>query len=435
MASVETLGALERRLNAFVSQQQIQGEINARLKRLGRNAKVPGFRPGKVPLRILQQQYGAQVQQEVLGDALQHSFAEAARDNNLRVAGMPSFELKNGDPAAEQLEYSATFEVFPEVVLGEIGAESVERVTYALSETDVENTLATVRKQRAVFETTDRPAQSGDRVHIDFTGTLDGAAFDGGEAKNMPVVLGAGNLLPDFEAPIAGMKAGETKSFDMTFPADYHGKNVAGKQVTFTVTLNKVEEAHLPELDEAFARSLDIEDGDVEKLKADVRENLRLEIGRRLKQRNKNNVMDLLLKVSRFDVPKALVEWETQNLTQQALREMQERGIKVPQGATLPAELFAERAQKRARLGLIFSELAKRHDLGPTPEQVKALVQDYAWSFEHPEEVVKWYYSDPARLREVESMAMEDNVVAWVLRTASVTDKAVEFNELMRNEG
>ncbi|MDR2195525.1 MAG: trigger factor, partial [Gallionellaceae bacterium] len=368
MASVETLGALERRLNSSVSQQQIRGEIDARIKRLGRNAKMPGFRPGKVPMHILQQQYGPQVRQEVLGDALQDSFAEAVRDNNLRVAGMPNFELKNDDPAADQLEYSATFEVVPEVVMGDVAAETVDRVGCDLSEADVENTLMTVRKQRAVFETADRAAQDGDRVTVDFSGTLDGVVFEGGEAKNVPVVLGAGHMLPDFEAPIAGMKAGETKSFDMTFPADYHGKNVAGKQVTFTVTLHKVEEARLPEIDEAFARSLGVADGDVEKLKADVRENLRREVERRLKQRNKNNVMELLLKISQFEVPKALVGWETQNLMQQTLRDMESRGVKVPQGATLPPELFADRAQKRARLGLIFSELAKRHGLDATPE-------------------------------------------------------------------
>lgn len=433
MASVETLGALERRLNAFVSRQQVRSEIDARLKRLARTAKAPGFRPGKVPLRILQQQYGAQVEQEALGEALQQSFSDAVRDSNLRVAGAPNFELKDSAPDAEQLEYTATFEIFPEVTLNPIEEETLERLTYTLSEADVENTLTTVRRQRAVFESVDRAAETGDRVNIDFTGTLDGAVFEGGEAKNVPVVLGAGNMLPDFEAPIIGMKSGETKSFDMTFPENYHGKEVAGKQVTFAVTVNGVEAARLPELDEAFARSLDIPNGDVEKLKSDVRDNLQREIERRLKVRNKNNVMDLLLKAAQFELPKVLLEWETQNLTRQALNDMQARGMKIPAGATLPAELFAERAQKRARLGLIFSELAKRHDLGAKPEQVKALIQDYAWSFEKPEEVVKWYYSNPTRLQEAESLVVEDNVADWVMRTAKVSDTVVDFNELMRN--
>ena len=433
-SSVENLGTLERRLNASVSRQQIRSEIDARIKRIGRNAKSPGFRPGKVPLNILQQQYGAQVQQEVLGDVLRQSFTEAAREHDLRVAGTPNFELKDGDAGADQLEYSVTFEVFPQVELDDIAAESMERATCALSEADVEETLNTVRRQRAVFETVDRPAQNDDRATVDFSGTLDGKVFEGGEAKNVPVVLGAGQMLPDFEAPIIGMKAGETKSFDMTFPENYHGKEVAGKQVTFTVTLHKVEEARLPELDAAFARSLDVADGDVEKLKSDVRDNLEREVSHRLKQRNKNNAVELLLKAGKFELPKTMVEWEIQSLTQQALADMQNRGMKIPAGATLPPELFTEQAQKRARLGLIYAELSKRYDLGAKPEQVKALVQDYAWSFERPEEVVKWYYSDPARLQDVQSVVVENNVTDWVMRTAKVTDKAVEFSELMRNQ-
>ncbi|MBI3903308.1 MAG: trigger factor [Nitrosomonadales bacterium] len=434
MVSVETLGALERRLSAFIPQQQIRGETEERLKRIGRNAKVHGFRPGKVPFKILQQQYGAQVHQEVLGDVLQRSFAEAAKDNNLKVAGAPNFEITSADPAAEQIEYSATFEIYPEVVLGDVSAESMERVSYALSDTDVNNTIATLRKQRTVFEKADRAAQNEDQVRIDFTGKLDGEVFAGGEAKDYPVVLGAGRMLPDFEAAILGMKAGETRSFDMTFPADYHGKDVAGKQVTFTITVLKVEAPRLPELDAAFAKELGVEDGDVEKLKAEIRDNLQREIERRLKLLNKDRAMDVLLKVCQFDAPKSLLEWEAQNLMQQTMRDMQARGVKIPQGASLPPDLFAERAQKRVKLGLIMSDLIEKHGLEAKPEQVKVLVQDYARSFEHPEEVVKWHYGDPSRLREVENVVLEENVVAWVMGTAKVTDKAMEFNELMGND-
>ena len=431
MSSVETLGALERRINAVIPQQQLRGEIEARLKRLGRTAKLHGFRPGKVPFRILQQQYGAQVHQEVLGDALKRSFTEAARTNSLKVAGYPSFEVKAADPAAEQIEYSATFEVYPDVMLGDAGAESLERATYVLSDADIDNTITTLRKQRAVFELTDRAAQDEDQVRIDFTGKLNGEVFDGGEARNFAVVLGLGRLLPDFEAAIIGMKAGETKSFDMTFPENYHGKEVAGKQVTFTVTLHAVEAPHLPELDANFAKSLDIEDGDITKLKAEIRDNLLREVERRLKARNKNNVLDLLLKIGQLEAPKALVDSEVQNLIQQSMHDMRERGVKIPQGASLPPELFADRAQRRVKLGLIMSELVKRQDLEAKPEQIKALVQDHAQSFEHPEEVVKWHYSDPSRLQELENMVLEDNVVAWVMSVAKVTDKAMEFNELM----
>ncbi|MDE2117171.1 MAG: trigger factor [Betaproteobacteria bacterium] len=431
MSSVETLGALERRLNAFIPQQQLRGEIEARLKRLGRTAKVHGFRPGKVPFKILQQQYGAQVHQEVLGDALQRSFTEAVQANSLKVAGYPDFEIKAADPAAEQIEYSATFEVYPEVVLGDIGAESMERATYVLSDADVDNTINTLRKQRAVYEPTDRAAQNEDRVRIDFSGKLDGKVFEGGEAKDFAVVLGAGRMLQDFENAIIGMKAGETKSFDMTFPKDYHGKNVAGKQVTFTITLHGVEAPRLPELDAEFAKLLGVEDGDVTKLKAEIRDNLAREVERRLKAHNKNSAMDLLLKVVRLEAPKALVDSEVQNLMQQSMHDMRERGIKIPQGASLPPELFTERAQRRVKLGLILVELVKQQDLNAKPEQVKALVQDYAQSFEHPEEVVKWHYGDSSRLQEAKNMVLEDNVVAWVMKVAKVTDRVMEFNELM----
>ena len=431
MSSVETLGALERRLNAVIPQQQLRGEIEARLKRLGRTAKLHGFRPGKVPFNIVQQQYGAQVHQEVLGDALQRSFVEAAQANSLNVAGRPSFEVKTADLAAEQIEYSATFEIYPEVVLGDIGAESVERATYILSDADIDNTITTLRKQRAVFEPTSRAAQVEDQVRMDFSGKLNGVAFEGGEAKDFAVVLGAGRMLPDFEAAIIGMKTGETKSFDMTFPEDYHGKDVAGKQVTFTITLHEVGMPRLPELDVEFAKALGVEEGDITKLKAEIRKNLVREVERRLRARNKSNAMDLLLKVSKFEVPKALVDSEVQNLIQQSIRDMRERGVKIPQGASLPPEMFTERAQKRVKLGLIMADLIKQQSIEAKPEQVKALVQDYAQGFEQPEEVVKWHYSDPSRLQELKNMVLEDNVVAWVFGASRVTDKVMEFNELM----
>ena len=434
MASVETLGALQRRLNAFIPQQQIRGEVEARIKRLGRTAKVHGFRPGKVPFKILEQQYGAQVHQEVLGDALQRSFTDEARANSLRVAGYPDFELKAADPAAGQIEYSATFEVYPEVIMGDVTAENVERVNYTLSDADIDNTITTLRKQRATFEPADRAAQNDDQVRIDFSGKLDGKVFEGGEAKDFPVVLGQKRMLPDFENAIVGMKAGETKSFDMTFPENYHGKDVAGKQVTFTITLHAVEAPRLPELNDELARSLGVDDGDVNKLKAEIRDNLTRETERRIKAHNKNNVMDVLLKVCQLEVPKALLDSEVQNLMGQAAQDMQERGMKIPQGMSLPPDFFVEQAQKRVKLGLILAELVKQHGLSAKPEQIKALIKYYAQSFEHPEEVVKWHYSDPARLHEAEAMVLEENVVAWVMGAAKVSERAMEFNELMGKE-
>jgi trigger factor len=383
--------------------------------------------------QILEQQYGAQVHQEVLGESLQRAFADEVKANNLKVVGQPRFELKNSDPSAEQVEYSATFEVYPEVTLGVLSGEAVERATYTLTDADVDSTLATLQKQRAVFEPVSRAAKVEDEVLIDFTGKINNEVFEGGEAKDFTVVLGQGRMLPDFEQAIAGMKAGETKSFDMTFPADYHGRDVAGKQVTFTIVLHAVKEPRLPALDAEFAKSLGIADGDISKLKADIRNNLEREVQRRLKVRNKDSAMDALLKIGTLEVPKTLVGWETQNLMQQTVKDMEQRGMKIPKGMALPPDLFTERANKRVKLGLILSKLVEQHKLEATPAQVKVLVQEYAQSFEHPEQVVRWYAADPERLKEVENLALEDNVVAWVMSSAKVSDKAVEFNELMES--
>ncbi|HEY6094148.1 MAG TPA: trigger factor [Gallionellaceae bacterium] len=433
MSSVETIGTLERRLSASIPQQQIRGEVEARLKRMGRTAKVHGFRPGKVPFKILEQQYGAQVHQEVLGDSLQRSFAEAAQQNALKVAGYPRFEIKTADIDAPQIEYSATFEVYPEVVLADASAESIERATFALSDADVDKTLETLRKQRAVFEPAQRAAANGDQVRIDFSGKLDGVVFDGGEAKGFVVVLGQGRMLPDFENAIIGMKAGETKSFDMTFPENYHGKDVAGKQVNFTITLHEVAGARLPELDADFVKGMGVEDGDLSKLKAEIKENLSREAQRRIKARNKDTAMEVLLRLSQLEIPKSLVEIESHNLLRQTMHDMESRGVKIPKGMELPTDMFAERATKRIKLGLILDELVRKNQLAPKPEQVKAMVQEFAQSYEKPEEVVRWYATDVNRMREVENLVLEDNVVEWLMKNAKVTEKAVSFDELMGN--
>ncbi|BBE50178.1 Trigger factor [Ferriphaselus amnicola] len=431
MSSVETLSAVQRRLNATIPQQLIRGEVEKRIKRIGRTAKVAGFRPGKVPFKILEQQYGAEVYQEVLGDALQKSFADVAEAEQLKVVGYPNFEVKQA--SAENVDYSATFEVYPEATLGDLSAQEVTRVNYVLSDADVDNTIDTLRKQRTTYVAADRAAQNDDQVKIDFRGTLDGEVFSGGEAKDYPFVLGQGRMLPDFESAVLGLKAGESKSFDMTFPADYHGKDVAGKQVTFAITVNAVEAPVLPEVDAEFAKSLGVASGDIAELRAEIRTNLDREIQRRLKVRNKEAAMDALLNIGELEVPKTMLDWEAQNLQQQAMRDMEGRGIKVPKGATLPVELFAERAVKRVKLGVILNVLVEQNGLAAKPEQVQALVQEYAASFEQPEEVVKWYAADPARTQEVENLALEDNVVAYVLKHAKVSDKAIEFKELMEN--
>lgn len=430
MSSVETVSALERRLNASIPQQALSGVVSTRLKNLGRSAKIPGFRPGKVPTKIIEQHYGAQARQEALSDALHQSFTEAAQNNNLRVAGFPKFEIKTSDLNADQIEYSATFEVYPEVVLGDLSGEVIERLVYELTQEDVDNTIQTLRKQRATFERVDRAAALEDRVNIDFTGKLNGEVFAGGEAKDYPVVLGGGGMLPEFEAAIVGMKPGETKSFDLTFPEDYHSKDMAGKKVNFTITLNHVEEPKLPEVNADFARAVGIPEGDADKLQDEIRVNLASEISRRLKGRNKDAAMGALLKVAGFDVPRVLVDDEVQALMQQAVKDMESRGMKM-KGVNLPPDLFIERAEKRVKLGLILTHLVQKYDLKAKPEQIKGFIREYAQSFDQPEEVIRWYAAEPARMQEVEHIVLEENVVNWTIGQAKAIDKQAVFNELM----
>lgn len=433
MTSVETVSALERRLNAYIPQEAVRSQVAARLKNIGRNAKIAGFRPGKVPTKIVEQYYGAQAYQDALNDALQRSFYEASEINNLKVAGSPQFEIKTKDQNADQIEYSATFEVYPEVVIGDLSGEKIERWVYELTQADVDNTILSMRRQRATFEKVDREARSEDRVTIDFTGKLDGEPFPGGDAKGLAVVLGVGSMLADFEAAVTGMKAGQTKSFEMTFPEDYHGKDVAGKRVSFSVTAHLVEAPRLPEIDPEFAKSVGIADGDVGKLVAEIRNNLTREISRRLGLRNKDAVMDALLKVTQFDVPRVLLEKEEQELMQHTIEDLESRGVKT-KGMPLDPGLFRDRAERRVKLGLILAELMQKHGLRATPEQVKAMIEDYAQGFEEGEQIIRWYSADPKRTLEVENLVLEENVVSWAMGQAKITERQAVFNELMGNK-
>jgi trigger factor len=327
--------------------------------------------------------------------------------------------------AAEQLEYSAVFEVYPEVVIGDLSGVAVVKSSFELGDAELDSTLLTLRKQRTTYQATERAAQLEDQVLIDFDGLLEGVAFDGGAAKDLTVVLGAGRMLPDFETAMTGMSAGSSKTFDLTFPADYHAAHLAGKTVAFTPLV--------PALDAAFAESFGVVGGDVDKLKADIRENLAREVSRRLSARNKDAAMEALLQVTAFDAPSVMVQNEAQRLMQQSLRDMEERGMKMPKGMQLPVDAFVERATRRVKLGLILSELVQQHSLQAQPAKVLAMVTEYAQSFEDPEAVVRWHQADRSRLDEVEGLCVEENVVAWVMEHAKTTLTPVAFNELMGN--
>jgi trigger factor len=433
-ANLEKLDQLGRRLNIAVPMAEIDNEVDSRLKRLSRTVKMHGFRPGKVPLRVVAQQYGGQVRQEVLGDALQKSFGEAVRQQNLKVAGYPKFEAKPPVDGASQFEYSATFEVYPEIAVGDISKTVLSRPALEVGDAEIDKTLEIMRKQRVSYTAAERAAASGDRVTLDYRGTMDGKEFDGGTAKGYAVVIGEGRMLPDFEAQLAGMKAGESKTFDLRFPDDYHGKDVAGKTAKFEITLNQVAAPVLPQVDAEFAKSLGVADGDLAKMRSDIRGNLEREVKARLKGRLKEQVMQALLDVTQVDVPKSLVEMEVQRLQDMARQDLAARGIPVRDDMPMPAEVFEKQAQRRVNLGLILAEVVRINNLQAKPEQVRAVVEEQAQSYEHPAEVVKWFYQSPERLRDIESMVLEDNVVAWALSTAKVEDKAVTFDELMENK-
>jgi len=433
-ANVENLGTLERRVSMRVPVQDIEKQVDARLKQLARNVKMPGFRPGKVPMKIVAQTYGPQVRNEVLGDAVQKSFSDAVKEANLRVAGYPKIEPKSENPTDAVLEFSATFEVYPEVRLGDLSGASIERPLVTVDDAAVTRTLEILRKQRTKFVAAERPAQDGDKLTVDFQGTIDGVPFEGGKAENFIFALGEGRMLPGFETAARGMSAGESKSFSLKFPDDYHGKDVAGKQAEFEIRIKNIDQAQLPEIDAEFAKSLGVADGDVEKMRGEIRANVEREVKKRLEARLKNQVMDALLAATPLELPKALIEMEAQSLVQRAAQDLQARGLK-PEQLNLAPQQFEDTAKRRVALGLIIAELQQAENLKPKPAEVRALVEQEAQSYESPAEVVKWFYMQPQRLSEIEAMALEANVVKWVLSKAKVQEKEMAFDELMGAAG
>ncbi|MEW6313164.1 MAG: trigger factor [Pseudomonadota bacterium] len=423
---------LQRHLNISVPSQQVENEVSNRLQRLARTVKMHGFRPGKVPVKMVEQQYGPSVRKEVLEDALKRSFREAVRDQNLRIAGVPRFDANPLPADGQSYEYSVTFEVYPEVTLGDVSGKTISRPVVQVSEADVDKTITTLRKQRATFEPADRAAQTGDRITLDFNGTIGGTAFEGGQASDFSTVLGDSGLLKDFEKQLDGMKAGESKTFDMRFPDDYNGREVAGKTATFVVTVKQVAAPKLPEVDAEFAKAFGIANGDVAKMRADVRSNLEREVKRRIDARLKEQVMEALIESTPITLPQSLVDLEKQRLAQAMREDLAARGVG---GAdiSLPDDLLDSQARRRVSLGLIMAELVKANDLHAKPEQVRAVVEDFAQSYEHPDEVVRWYYQSPERLGDAESLALESNVVEWMLSRCKVEDKPTAFDELMGN--
>lgn len=428
-ATTAQANELERRIDLSIAIADVEKVMEQRLKRMGKNMKVPGFRPGKVPFSIVKQQHGDQARHEVLSEELDRVFGETVTEKKMRVAGYPRIEPKTTE-STTHIEFSAIFEVYPEFTPGDLSTAEVERPILEVSAAEVDKTLDILRKQRVSYEDTDRAAAKEDRVVIDFLGKKDGVPFQGGQASDYPFVLGQGMMLPDFENAVEGAKAGETKTFDLTFPADYHAKDLAGQTVQFDVTVKQVQAPVLPELNAEFATSMGIADGDVAKMRAEIETNLKREVKRRIEGKLKDQVMEALIKANPISIPTSLVDMEIQRLMQAARQDMEQRGMKVKDMPIQP-EWFADQAKRRVTLGLILAEVVKTEKLQATPEQVRAMVEENAQSYEHPEEVIRWYYAQPQRLQEVEGVAIENNVVAWVLGKAKVTDKAAVFDELM----
>jgi trigger factor len=429
--TLENLGQLERRLSVAVPVAQIEGEVQKRLASLAKTVRISGFRPGKVPLKMVAQQYGPQVRSDVIADKVNERFNDAVREQNLRVAGYPRIERKRDEAAsADALEFSAIFEVYPEVTLGNVASIAIQRPQVEVTAADVDRTLDVLRKQRTTYATVAREAKAGDRVMVDFTGTIDGVAFPGGQAKDFAIQVGEGRMLPEFEAAVSGLGAGDTRSFPLTFPGDYHGKEVAGRLAQFELTVKEVADPHVPLLDEAFARAFGIKSGKVDELRAEVEGNLKLELKRKIESTLKEQALAGLREKTQLAIPRALVDIETQGLMERTAGRLREQGMKA-EDVHLTPDMFRQQATERVALGIIIGELVRKEALQARPDQVRARVEEVAQTYEQPEAVVRWHYEKRERLSEFEALTVEQNIVDWVLARASVTDVPMTFEALM----
>ena len=429
---VETLEKLERRIILTLPAATINGEVETRLKRLSRTVKADGFRPGKVPMSVVAQRYGYSVQYEVVNDRVGQAFSAVTNEAKLRVAGAPRITQKEGAPEGE-MTFEATFEVYPEVKLGDLSAAEVERVSTEVTEAAIDRTVDILRKQRRTFglRAAGDGAQLADRVTIDFEGKIDGEPFAGGSAEAFQFIIGEGQMLEQFDQSVRAMKVGESKTFPLQFPVDYQGAEVAGKEADFLVTLKKIEAQNLPEVDEAFAKQLGIKEGTVEGLRADVKKNLDREVKFRVLARNKGAVMEALAKAAELDLPNALVAGEAGRLMESARADLKQRGVKDAETVELPAGIFKPQAERRVRLGLVVAEMVRTHNLQAKPEQLQAHIQELSQSYEKPTDVMRWYLGDRQRMAEVEAVVIENNVTDFVLSRAKVVDKVLPFDELM----
>lgn len=427
--SVEAGAGLERRMRVQIPEEQISTEVNKRLHDLTRQVRIPGFRPGKVPMKVVTQRYGRQVREEVLGEVIQSSFFDAVSQQKLRPAGMPRIEPEM-EEAQPGFSYTATFDVYPEVTLPAFESLSIKRPACQVAEENVSNMLETLRKQRKTWNAVDRAATMDDRVVIDFAGFAGGEPVDNATATEFPVELALKRMIPGFEDGLVGLSAGDEHELELTFPDTYPAKELAGSQVTFKITVHRVEEAALPELDDAFAVAFGVSEGGIQGMRTEVQKNMERELTDALRAMTKQRTMDALMAGRHLDLPGALVEEEASRALERRKTELMHSGID-PEAAGLEPSMFEDGARIRVTLGLVLSELIKEHELKPDPARVRERIETIASTYEQPDEVINWYYGNRERLGDIETAVLEDQVVDWILERAEVSEESVDFDELM----
>ena len=432
-ASLETISNLERRITIKVPLAPLEGQIKQRLSQISRTAKFAGFRPGKAPIGLVNQHYGDQVRDEVYSQAVETSFGNAVEENKLRVAGFPNIEHKPFAEAATDFEYTATFEVFPEVKLNDLSKLKIEKPTLEVTEADVEKTLDVLVKQRVSYESVKRAAKKGDQINVVLVASIDDKQVESTGEKGIDLVLGEPGRIAEFDEHLAGGKIGATKTFDITYPAEHNPAQLAGKTVHYAVTYNNVSQPVLPKIDADFAKSLGIDDGDVKKMHVEIKASLNQEVEKRIKARVKEQVFQALVIDSKIEAPKALVNVEINRMMQQTTQNLQQRGMD-PKSIQLEPTMFEEQAKRSTALRLILGELVNKNNLHASADQIRAMVDTFAQSFEKPSELVSWYYADVKRLDEPAALATEENVVNWVLETVKVSAKKIKFDELMAGQ-
>jgi len=426
--SVESGEGLERRLLVELPAERVETEVDKKLGELAKTVRLDGFRPGKVPVRVVKQRFGDQIRQEVYGDLIQASFYEAANESKLVPVGDPRIELRDANEKGG-LGYTATFQVMPEVSLADLSGQEITRPQAEVADSDVDEMIEKLRKQRAEWVDVERAARDGDNVYIDFKGFVDGEAFDGGSADNVPLVLGSGSMIEGFEAGLIGASAGEERTLFLNFPEDYRAEHLAGKAASFEVKVQRVTESKLPEIDAEFAKAFGVEAGTEEALRAEVRKNMESELGQRLKTLLKENAMKVVREANPLDIPEAMVKQEAERMKQQAMQDMQARG----QAASmdLPASLFEEQAKVRVHLGLLVGEIIEKNAIKAEERELKETIERLAESYEDPQEVVDYYLNNPQQRSSIENLVLEDKVVDWIVDQVKVKEEKRSFSELM----